>query len=251
MSTKIKAPKQSKKGKNPNTNYYILIGVMAAIIIAVVAIITHDYISSMPPKSNVTDNSMSQDKESISQSNTEKIEFPQTTEENFLEIIDKSDAKKVEFTMTDGQKFTMEVYPKVAPVTAENFLSLVEEGFYDGLTFHRIIEGFMAQGGAYDPENQANDPAESIIGEFASNGVENNLAHYRGVVSMARTDDPDSASSQFFICYDRAGYLDGEYAAFGYVTEGMETVDSFLSDGTDMNDAPLKEVKIKTAKIVE
>ena len=152
--------------------------------------------------------------------------------------------------MTDGQKFVMEVYPKVAPVTADNFLALVDDGFYDGLTFHRIIEGFMAQGGAYDPVNQANDPAESIVGEFASNGVENKLAHYRGVVSMARTDDPNSASSQFFICYDRADYLDGEYAAFGYVTEGMETVDSFLSAGTDMYDAPLKEVKIKTARII-
>lgn len=242
MSTKIKPQKQNKKNKNPNTNYYILIGIMAAVIIAVVAIIAIDYISSMPPKSNVVQNSPN--------ATPEKIEFPQTTEENFLEIIDKSDAKKVEFTMTDGQKFVMEVYPKVAPVTAENFLALVDDGFYDGLTFHRIIDGFMAQGGAFDATSDSLPP-DPIVGEFASNGVVNNLAHYRGVVSMARTDEPNSASSQFFICYDRADYLDGEYAAFGYVTEGMETVDSFLSAGTDMNDAPLREVKIKTAKIIE
>ena len=165
--------------------------------------------------------------------------------------VDKSDATKVEFTMTDGQKFTMEVYPHVAPITVENFLKLVNEGFYNGLTFHRVIDGFMAQGGAFDPVNQSNDPAESIKGEFASNGVENNLSHQRGVVSMARTNEPDSASSQFFICYADASFLDGEYAAFGYVTEGMETVDSFLSAGTDASDKPLKDVVIESAKVVE
>ncbi|MBR3934686.1 MAG: peptidylprolyl isomerase [Clostridia bacterium] len=154
--------------------------------------------------------------------------------------------------MNDGQTFTMELYPKVAPVTVENFLKLVDEGFYSGLTFHRVIAGFMAQGGAYDPINQANNPAESIVGEFSSNGYENNLSHQRGVVSMARTMDPNSASSQFFICYDDVSLsLDGEYAAFGYVTEGMETVDSFLSEGTDANDVPNKEVVIKEAKIIE
>ncbi len=251
MSTKIKQPNPNKKSSNPNKNYYILIGIMTAIILLVVAIFLIDYFSG--PRidgSYVSDAKDEQLSENLSEPPAQ-IEFPQTTEENFLEIIDKNDAKTVEFTMTDGQKFTMEVYPKVAPITAENFLSLVEDGFYDGLTFHRVIEGFMAQGGAFDPQNQANDPAESIVGEFASNGIENNLAHYRGVVSMARTDYPDSASSQFFICYDRAKHLDGNYAAFGYVTQGMETVDSFLSAGTGPSNEPLKEVKIKEAKIVK
>jgi len=170
------------------------------------------------------------------------------------ESVSKNDGgvKKVQFTMTDGQTFIMEVYPDVAPVTAKNFINLVEDGFYNGLTFHRVIDGFMAQGGAYDPVNQMNDPVAPIKGEFASNGFENNLKHERGVVSMARTDDPNSASSQFFICYEAAPHLDGDYAAFGKVIEGMETVDSFLSAGTDpYTDMPLKEVKIKEAVVLK
>lgn len=225
-----------KKKTNPNQKYYIAIGVMAVIIIGIVVSMLWPYIA---PKKEYK-------APSIQAENT-----PEATNENFLELIDRSDAKKVEFTMNDGQKFTMEVYPKVAPITVENFLGLVEDGFYSGLTFHRVIEGFMAQGGAFDPVNQSNDPAASIKGEFSSNGVENNLSHQRGVVSMARTNEPDSASSQFFICYDDASFLDGDYAAFGYVTEGMETVDSFLSAGTDSSDKPLKEVVIQSAVIVE
>ncbi|MBE7050252.1 MAG: peptidylprolyl isomerase [Ruminococcaceae bacterium] len=152
--------------------------------------------------------------------------------------------------MTDGQSFTMEVYPDIAPRTAENFIALVKEGFYDGLTFHRVIEGFMAQGG--DPEGTGFGGSEkTIVGEFESNGYENSLSHQRGVVSMARSNDPNSASSQFFICYDDASFLDGDYAAFGRVIEGMEVVDTFLSDGTDENDRPLKDVRIKEMKIVE
>ncbi len=238
----------SKKVKNPNKNYYIAIGIMSAVIIIIAAIFISDYMTGPKPTgdySMVSNNSNDEIPE------LPDLTFPQTTEEDFLDIIDRSGAKKVEFTMNDGGKFTMEVYPKVAPITVDNFLSLVEEGFYNGLSFHRVIDGFMAQGGAFDPNNQASDPAEAIKGEFMSNGVSNKLAHYRGVVSMARTSVPDSASSQFFICYDRAPHLDGEYAAFGYVTEGMETVDSFLSEGTDESDKPLKEVIIKSAKIVK
>ncbi|MBQ4526982.1 MAG: peptidylprolyl isomerase [Clostridia bacterium] len=152
--------------------------------------------------------------------------------------------------MTDGQSFTMNIYPEIAPQTAENFLKLVSEGFYDGLTFHRVIEGFMAQGG--DPEGTGmGESSETIPGEFESNGYYNPLSHQRGVVSMARTDDPDSASSQFFICYGDASFLDGDYAAFGFVTEGMEVVDTFLSDGTDASDRPLKDVRIESMTIVE
>ena len=174
---------------------------------------------------------------------------PKRNADNFLEGIDTADSKEVEITMTDGQKFVITVLPKVAPVTAENFLNLVGSGFYDGLTFHRIIAGFMAQGG--DPEGTGMGGSDTNIkGEFKSNGFDNPLSHQRSVVSMARSNDPDSASSQFFICYDDASMsLDGNYAAFGYVSEGMETVDSFLSAGTDESDRPLKEVKIQTAVI--
>lgn len=128
----------------------------------------------------------------------------------------------------DGDSFIITLYPDVAPITCENFEKLVKDGFYDGLTFHRVVEDFMAQGG--DPNgNGTGGSSENIKGEFSLNGVENNLSHTRGVVSMARSQDYDSASSQFFICYtDDCTFLDGQYAAFGKVTEGMEIVDSFL-----------------------
>ncbi|MBP0967359.1 MAG: peptidylprolyl isomerase [Oscillospiraceae bacterium] len=123
--------------------------------------------------------------------------------------------------------FIITLYPDVAPITCKNFEKLVNAGFYNGLTFHRVIDDFMAQGG--DPEGTGmGGSSETIKGEFSSNGVENNLSHQRGVVSMARSNDPNSASSQFFICYGDESFLDGNYAAFGEVTEGMEVVDSFL-----------------------
>ena len=126
-----------------------------------------------------------------------------------------------------GKSFVITLYPEVAPLTCANFQKLVEQGFYDGLTFHRIIEGFMAQGG--DPSGTGTGGSEETIkGEFATNGVENRMSHQRGVVSMARSGDPDSASSQFFICFGDCTDLDGNYAAFGQVTEGMEVVDGFL-----------------------
>ena len=134
----------------------------------------------------------------------------------------------VKVTMESGESFVIELYPEYAPETVENFLNLVESGFYDGLTFHRIIKGFMAQGG--DPSGDGTGGSDKEIkGEFSSNGFkQNTLLHERGVVSMARSNDPDSASSQFFICYARSTNLDGNYAAFGKVIEGMEVVDSFL-----------------------
>lgn len=128
----------------------------------------------------------------------------------------------------NGGKFIVTLYPDTAPITCENFENLVSEGFYDGLTFHRVVENFMAQGG--DPMgNGMGGSDKDIKGEFAANGVENNLSHTRGVISMARSQNPDSASSQFFICYtDDCAFLDGNYAAFGKVTEGMEIIDGFL-----------------------
>ncbi len=137
-------------------------------------------------------------------------------------------ANKVRVKMESGGEFLIELYPQFAPKTVENFLSLVGSGFYDGLTFHRVIDGFMAQGG--DPEGTGmGGSSEKIVGEFKSNGfLDNTLSHTRGVISMARSMSPNSASSQFFICYGDCGFLDGQYAAFGKVIEGMETVDSFL-----------------------
>ncbi|MCD7741680.1 MAG: peptidylprolyl isomerase [Ruminococcus sp.] len=147
------------------------------------------------------------------------------------------------------------LYPDIAPITCENFESLVSEGFYDGLTFHRVVEDFMAQGG--DPNGDGtggND--ETITGEFSENGVENDLSHTRGIVSMARSQDYDSASSQFFICYTDCSYLDGSYAAFGEVTEGMEIVDKFLevprTTGTDGAESyPLQTITITKATMID
>lgn len=135
---------------------------------------------------------------------------------------------KVLVEMENGDDFTLELYPEYAPETVENFVNLVNDGFYDGVGFHRIVEGFMAQGG--DPEGTGMGGSdETIKGEFSANGFsQNTLSHTRGVISMARSQDYNSASSQFFICYDNASFLDGQYAAFGEVIEGMETVDAFL-----------------------
>lgn len=167
---------------------------------------------------------------------------------------------KVKFEITiagsEAGSFTMELYPEHAPITVANFISLVEKGFYNGLTFHRIAEGyygpFVAQGG--DPKGNGTGGATPIKGEFAVNGVNNTLSHTRGVVSMARRPDSyDSGSCQFFICYNGnyTSALDGQYAAFGKVIEGMEVVDSFLDVERDYNDRPVDDIVIKAAYIVE
>lgn len=153
-------------------------------------------------------------------------------------------------TMESGDVIKLDLYPDVAPITVENFVKLANEGFYDGLTFHRIISGFMIQGG--DPNgNGTGGPGYSIKGEFAQNGVVNDLKHTRGVISMARSQNPDSAGSQFFIMHADAPHLDGSYAAFGKVTEGIEVVDKIASVETDYYDAPLEKVVIESIKIAE
>ncbi len=142
-----------------------------------------------------------------------------------------------------------ELYPEIAPNTVNNFIPLIQKGFYDGLTFHRVIENFMIQGG--DPDgNGTGGPGYSIKGEFSQNGFENNLEHKRGVLSMARSQMPDSAGSQFFIMHKDAPHLDGAYAAFGKVTEGLEAVDQIASTNIDYRDAPL-EPQIMTKVTVE
>ncbi len=160
------------------------------------------------------------------------------------------DTVQAVITMESGDKITLELYPDVAPITVENFVKLCNEGFYDGLTFHRIIPGFMIQGG--DPSgNGTGGPGYSIKGEFASNGVKNDLKHTRGVISMARSMMPDSAGSQFFIMHEDAPHLDGSYAAFGKVTDGLDAVDKIANVKTDYYDAPLEKVVIESIKITE
>lgn len=152
--------------------------------------------------------------------------------------------------LENGKEIKLELYPDKAPITVANFLKLVGQGFYDGLIFHRVIEGFMIQGG--DPEGTgAGGSGERIKGEFLLNGVPNDLKHERGVISMARSRQPDSASSQFFIVHKDSPHLDGSYAAFGRVVEGMDAVDVIAQVETDYSDRPLKEVRMKRVYIVE
>lgn len=146
--------------------------------------------------------------------------------------------------LENGKEIKLELYPDKAPITTANFLKLVEAGFYDGLIFHRVIKGFMIQGG--DPTGTGMGGAnEKIKGEFLANGVANDVKHVRGVISMARAKNPDSASSQFFIMHADASYLDGQYAAFGKVVEGMEAVDEIAEAETDYSDRPLKDIRMK------
>ena len=158
--------------------------------------------------------------------------------------------KKFVIEMENGDVMKGELYPEIAPLTVENFEKLVKDHFYDGLTFHRVIPGFMIQGGC-PKGNGTGGPGYSIKGEFAANGVENDLKHTRGVLSMARSMMPDSAGSQFFVMVDDAPHLDGQYAAFGKVTEGMEAADKIVSVKTDWNDCPREKQVIKTITIVE
>lgn len=162
--------------------------------------------------------------------------------------------RHVEITVKDYGTIKVELNETVAPITVANFIKLAEEGFYDGLTFHRIINGFMIQGG--DPKgNGTGGSGENIKGEFSANGVENNLAHTRGAISMARAKKNDSASSQFFIMHGDADYLDGQYACFGYVTEGMEIVDAICKDTpvVDNNGTVLAEKQpvIECVKVID
>ncbi len=156
----------------------------------------------------------------------------------------------IKIEMADGGIIMLELDKENAPKTVENFEKLVSEGFYDGLIFHRVINGFMIQGGC--PYSTGTGGAkENIYGEFAANGYENKLSHTRGVISMARSSDYNSASSQFFIMHEDASYLDGEYAAFGRVVSGMDVVDRIAQTPTDMSDRPIKDQVIKTITIVQ
>lgn len=154
----------------------------------------------------------------------------------------------IQIEMENGGIIKAELYPDVAPITVENFVKLINENFFDGLVFHRVIEGFMIQGGGYDEKGNHKD-APSIKGEFTRNGVTNNLKHTRGVLSMARTSFPNSASSQFFIMHKDSPHLDGQYAAFGKITEGIEVVDKIATVPTDYQDCPVEPQIIESIRL--
>lgn len=154
----------------------------------------------------------------------------------------------VTITMANGKQIKIELYPSVAPNTVNNFISLVNKGFYNGLCFHRVIKGFMIQGGC-PKGNGTGGPGYSIKGEFKQNGFANDLAHQRGVISMARAMSPDSAGSQFFIMHEDAPHLDGAYAAFGKVIEGMNVVDEIADEYTDYSDRPYSAQVMKSVTV--
>lgn len=154
----------------------------------------------------------------------------------------------IEIEMENGGIIKAELYPETAPVTVDNFVGLIEDNFFDGLIFHRVIPGFMIQGGGYDADGNQKE-AHSIKGEFDGNGFKNPLKHTRGVLSMARTMFPNSASSQFFIMHDDAPHLDGQYAAFGMVTDGMDVVDEIAEAPTGYQDKPVDDWVIKTIRL--
>ena len=154
----------------------------------------------------------------------------------------------ITITMENGDVIKAELYPEVAPNSVNNFISLIKKGFYDGLIFHRVINGFMIQGGCPDGTGMGG-PGYSIPGEFAQNGFKNDLKHEEGVLSMARDMHPDSAGSQFFIMHKAAPHLDGAYAAFGKVTEGMDIVNKIAETDTDYRDRPMTPQKIATVTV--
>ena len=171
-------------------------------------------------------------------------------EESSGDIGELGETVMVQIEMENGGIIKLELYPDAAPITVENFVKLAKNGFYNGLIFHRVIKDFMIQGG--DPEGTGMGGAkDKIKGEFAVNGWQNPISHKRGVISMARSRAYDSASSQFFICHADSTYLDGQYAAFGMVTEGMEVVDEIAEVATDWNDRPMVDMVMKSVKVIE
>ena len=185
--------------------------------------------------------------------------------------VDKSEAIQIKIVLEDGAEMKGELYPNVAPKSVENFVNLIEQDFFDGTIFHRCIEDFMIQGGGFEKSfyegNFNSKETETIVGEFTDNGFKNELKHTRGVLSMARTSMPDSASSQFFIMHQDSPHLDGQYAAFGAITEGLDVVDRIATGATtaiegkvtyegeeyvqQMTDVPVEPVVIKTIDIIE
>ena len=200
-----------------------------------------------------------------------KTEQKADEEENKMDNNKNADIVNIRITLTNGKEIEAELYPDIAPKSVENFVKLIDAKFFDGLIFHRVISGFMIQGGGFDESfydgNFNSKETDTIKGEFSSNGFKNDLKHTRGVLSMARTNDPNSASSQFFIMHQDAPHLDGQYAAFGKVTKGIEVVDEIAESKTialdgevlymgkkypqQMTDVPETPVVIKTVEVIE
>lgn len=175
---------------------------------------------------------------------TAKTKTAEINDKNVNDEKTKKENPITTITMDNGDIIELELYPEIAPITVENFCTLINQGFYDGLNFHRVIPGFMVQGG--DPNADGTGGSENLIkGEFIKNGVKNNISHTRGTLSMARAMDPNSGSSQFFIVVEDSLHLDGEYAAFGKVTQGMDIVDQIVSSEIGQMDKPLTPQIIK------
>ncbi len=246
--TRQQKRQELRKGKQKDKG--LLIYALIAVVLTV-AIGVGVFLGTRPE--NVT---TSTNEGTFTQNEGETVTAPEEENAVYTEEDIPKEKTLAQFTMENGESFTVELYPEYAPQTVANFVKLVKEGFYDGLTFHRVVEGFMAQGGAPQGTGMGGS-AQTIKGEFASNGfTQNTLSHQRGVISMARSSAPDSASSQFFICYDDASFLDGNYAAFGKVVEGMTTIDNFLKVERGLNElgeeaVPKTPIVIKKAVIVK
>ena len=247
--------RSNKKGANYKSKKIIwtwVAGIVAAVVLVTVFIIgaTGVFVKNEKPEGDETAFTSATDVKDENEQ-AEDVPAEDTKEENVM-----TENTKVLVEMENGKEFIIELYPEYAPQTVQNFIDLVSDGFYDGVGFHRVVEGFMAQGG--DPEGTGmGGSGVQIPGEFAANGFEaNTLSHTRGVISMARSSDPDSASSQFFICYDDASFLDGSYAAFGKVIEGMDVVDAFLDVERTYNmsgelASPVEPIVMKSVTIIE
>lgn len=247
-----KAPKNVRKqGSSENRLMWLILAGIAGIVV-LAAGITWLISSLTSGDSPWNDSNSSSDAPQM-----EELDFSEKELSAFEETDQTTEYVKltVSYTNDVGEAYTGEIviclYAAVAPITVKNFQTLVGNGFYDGKIFHRVIKNFMIQGGGYDQNGKQDTSASAIKGEFSSNGVENHLKHLRGVVSMARTTVKDSASSQFFIMHQTSAHLDGEYAAFGFVVYGMETVDAIAELKTNSNDQPVETVVIESARFVQ
>ena len=223
-------------------------------IILVIALLTTLVMSILPLQTSVKLDEIERTTTSTQEKTTETKEIENITETKIVSAEEleelKSEKKFATIKLTTGEEIKLALYPKIAPISVENFIKLANEHFYDGIIFHRVIADFMIQTG--DPTGTGTGGAENKIqGEFKSNGIENPLSHKKGVLSMARSNDKNSASSQFFITVADSTYLDGEYAAFGEVIEGQDVADKISLVETDNMDKPLEEIKIETIIIEE
>ncbi len=247
--TQMQYPEQARAKKSPLLWVILFLCIVLAAAVALLGVV---YFQNKQTNDSVQTNLESTSvQETIMQETAETTDATITTEA--VEAIETTETE--EENLESALAFIITLYPDEAPVTCENFEYLVESGFYDGLTFHRVVDDFMVQGG--DPNGDGTGgSSEMILGEFYENGIENDLSHTRGVVSMARGTDYNSASSQFFICYTDCSYLDGTYAAFGKVTSGMEVVDAFQDVARTYNSVgelavPLTEIVIQSAEMIK